>query len=86
MKTIGNHQKESGTEYAGAYVFVRMDIVRDVRLAQIYGVEESKQLDNAESQWMNCTLVDRVGRIEFLPVVPPFLVISLSSFNKFRSC
>jgi hypothetical protein len=84
MKTIGNHQKESGTEYAGAYACVPMDIAQDVRLAQIYSADEFKQLDNVESPLTNYIHVDRVGLIELFPVFPPLLVISLSSFYKFR--
>jgi hypothetical protein len=85
MKTIGNHQKESGIVFVGAYVFARMDIAQDVPLAQIYSAEEYKQLDNAELPWTNYIHVDRVGHIELFPVVPPLLVILPPSFNKFCS-
>jgi hypothetical protein len=85
MKMILNLPRESGTEYAGAYVCVLMDIVRDVRLALTYSADEFEQLDNAVSQWMNYILVDRVGHIKLLPVIPPLLVILPPSFNKFCS-
>ena len=71
--------------FVGAYVYARMDIAQDVPLAQIYSADEFKQLDNVESPLTNYIHVDRVGLIELFPVVPPLLVISLSSFNKVRS-
>jgi hypothetical protein len=49
MKLIGNHPKAFGIVFVGAYAFVRMDIVKDAPLAQIYSAEELVQLDNAES-------------------------------------
>ena len=85
MKMISNHPKESFTEYAGVYVFVPMDIVKVAPLAQTYSADEFEQLDNAVSQWMNYILVDRVGHIKLLPVIPPLLVILPPSFNKFRT-
>jgi hypothetical protein len=54
-------------------------------LALTYSADEFEQLDNAVSQWMNYILVDRVGHIKLLPVIPPLLVILPPSFNKFRT-